>query len=82
MKPKGNGLVELRDDNTKERGFFCIQLVKFLNEQAELGTPEYAKLWEEGFSAAKAGVCKYREKCHIYQRTAKKGIQQKLEFEL
>ena len=54
MKPRGNGLVELRDDNTKERGFFCIQLVKFLNEQAELGTPEYAKLWEEGFSAAKA----------------------------
>lgn len=33
-------------------------------------------------AAAKAGVCKYREKCHIYQRTAKKGIQQKIEFDL
>ena len=77
-----NGLVQLHDDNTDELGFFCIQLVGFLNEQAELGTPEYAKLWKEGFSAAKAGVCRYREKCHIYQRTAKKGIQQIIEFEL
>lgn len=82
MKPRSNGLVELRDDNTKERGFFCMQLVLFINERAETGTPEYAELWKESFEAAKLGACKYREQCRIYKRTAKKGIQQRLEFEL
>ncbi|MBO4965937.1 MAG: hypothetical protein J6C81_06700 [Muribaculaceae bacterium] len=56
-----------------------MKLVDFLNGEAKMGTEEYAKLWEERFDQAKAGVCAYREKCPIYSKTVKnKPIQLKL----
>lgn len=72
---KGNGLVEINGENTKERGFFCMKLVTFLNEEAEPGTETYAELWARRFDEAALGACQYRENCPIYARTAKKGIQ-------
>ncbi|KAB3684462.1 hypothetical protein F9954_01095 [Bacteroides stercoris] len=55
MRPKGNGLIPLHDEKQEERGFFCIKLVQFLNTEAEMGTDEYKRLWDERFSAAKNG---------------------------
>ena len=79
MKPKGNGLVEITGERIVEHGFFCIKLVTFLNEEAEMGTEQYAQLWEQRFDEAKAGKCAYSEKCPIYARTIQKhGIQLKL----
>lgn len=56
MRPKGNGLIPLHDEKQEERGFFCIKLVQFLNTEAEMGTDEYKRLWDERFSAAKTVV--------------------------
>lgn len=71
MRPKGNGIVSLHDDKTKERGFFCMKLVSFiLEENAD---------WEERFTAAKNGNCAYKNRCPIYERTVKKrGVQMEL----
>lgn len=71
MKPKRNGLIPLHDEKQEERGFFCIKLVQFLNAEAEMGTEEYGRLWDERFSAAKNGSCFYRDRCPIYERTVK-----------
>lgn len=60
MRPKGNGLIPLHDEKQEGRGFFCIKLVQFLNTEAEMGTEEYKRLWDERFSAAKSGSCFYR----------------------
>lgn len=70
--PKGNGLVEIRGEKTFERGFFCFKLVSFLNEEAELGTELYRKLWEQRFWAAKNGQCAYKDRCPIYAKTIEK----------
>lgn len=61
MRPKGNGLIPLHDEKQEERGFFCIKLVQFLNTEAEMGTDEYKRLWDERFSAAKNGCCSYKD---------------------
>ena len=37
MKVNGNGLVEIYGEKTKERGFFCMKLLAFLNTEAEPG---------------------------------------------
>ena len=55
-----------------------MKLLAFLNTEAEPGTEAYAELWEQRFDEAKLGACAYRNKCPIYARTAKKGIQQNL----
>lgn len=72
MKPKSNGLIELHDATQKESGFFCIKLVCHLNNEAQMGTEEYERLWHHRFNQAKAGVCHYREQCSIYARTIEK----------
>ena len=53
MKVNGNGLVEIYGEKTKERGFFCMKLLAFLNTEAEPGTEAYAELWEQRFNEAK-----------------------------
>ena len=43
--PKGNGLVEIIGESQgKERGFFCMKLVSYLNEEAKPGTEQYATI--------------------------------------
>ena len=70
---KGFGVVELMDDkDTGKVGFFCVKLVAYLNEEAEMGTPEYKELWSQRFQQAKAGFCRYKDKCPIYERTKAK----------
>lgn len=71
MKPKNTGLVELVDEKRKEQGFFCMNLVEFINEEAEMGTEHYMEVWEERFTAARLGNCEYHDRCPIYKRTAK-----------
>lgn len=86
MKPKkiqeanvvyGEGQPEYKPlpaHKTKEgQAIFCFEL-----DEAEPGTEAYAELWEQRFNEAKLGACAYRDKCPIYARTAKKGIQQNL----
>ena len=69
MSRPGSGLVELHDDKESNGGFFCVQLVTYLNEEAEPGSERYAELWPERFNQAKAGGCAYRDKCPIYAKT-------------
>lgn len=64
-----NGIVELHDTREKDRGFFCMKLVGYLNEEAEMGTAAYEVLWDDRFRQAKAGECAYREMCPIYARS-------------
>ena len=40
-RPKSNGIVALYDDKESDRGFFCMKLVGYLNEEAEMGTEFY-----------------------------------------
>lgn len=47
MRPQNNGIVELHDTREKDRGFFCMKLVAYLNEEAEMGTAAYEVLWED-----------------------------------
>lgn len=76
MRPIGNGLVEIAGERTVERGFFCMKLVSFLNEEEEMGSEEYGRLWHQRFDEGKAGQCAYRDKCPIYAKTANKsGLQ-------
>lgn len=70
--PKGNGLVEITGERQgKERGFFCMKLVSFINEEAKPGTEQYAELWKQRFNEAKLGRCHYKEQCQIYEKTIK-----------
>ena len=66
-RPKGNGLVELIDDNAdRGRGFFCMDLVSLMcNDEAVKGWEE----WHKRFIQAKAGECPYRDRCQRYSRT-------------
>ena len=79
-RPVGNGLIELVDEKSSERGFFCMQLVGYLNEEREIGTPGYADLWDVRFSQAKAGQCAYRDKCPIHARTVAKREKKPLQL--
>lgn len=77
MRPQSTGIVELHDAKQKERGFFCMKLIDFLNTEAEFGTEQYADLWEERFTAAKQGKCAYKDRCPVYARTIEKNPQQR-----
>jgi len=84
-RPTGNGLIELVDEKSQDRGFFCMKLAGYImQERKEQLTLDPADLWELRFSEAKTGACAYRDICPIYARTiAKRGkqvIQLTLEF--
>lgn len=49
-----------------------MQLVSYLDEEAEMGTELYEVLWHERFDAAKRGECPYRDKCPKYEATMQK----------
>ena len=53
-KYNGNGIVSLHDDKESNHGFFCMKLVSYLNEEAEMGTEFYEVLWHKRFEQAKA----------------------------
>lgn len=33
MRPKSNGLIELVDQKSQDRGFFCMKLAAFINQE-------------------------------------------------
>lgn len=71
-RPQTNGLIELVDSKSEERGFFCMRLVSYLNEERQMGTPGYADLWGIRFSQAKNHNCAYKDKCPIFAKTVAK----------
>ncbi len=83
-RPTGNGVIEMVDERESGGGFFCMKLLEFLGKEAEIGTPEYADLWDVRFTQAKNHQCFYKDKCQVFARTkAKLGktpIQLQLEF--
>ena len=72
-----NGLFQsITDKPAKEQGFFCMQLVTYINAEAETFEMR-SRIWNERFDQAKAGVCHYREQCPIHARTiAKQSAEQ------
>ena len=65
MRPQGNGLVSLHDENRRERGFCCMKLIVFLTEDGVAGWDE----WHGAHLDAARGECKYRAQCPIYERS-------------
>ncbi len=69
-RPQGNGLIELVDEKSQDKGFFCMRLAGFIQrEKHEQLTLDPQDLWELRFTEAKAGNCAYKQECHIYART-------------
>ena len=71
MRPKGNGVIELVDDKSQDKGFFCMKLVGFLNKERNEQGIIPPELWEMRFNEAKSGSCLYRTICPVYERTRK-----------
>ena len=84
--PVGNGLVEIAGSNAKERGFFCMMLASYINQEAKgQGYNAYQSIWEQRFAEAKLGNCAFKNRCPIYAKTiakhGKRPIQLSLIFE-
>ena len=81
-RPQSNGLIELVDSKSQDSGFFCMQLVSYLNEEVKMGTPKYADLWEVRFTQAKLHRCAYMNKCPIFAKAkqSKTPVQLSLNF--
>lgn len=70
-RPHSNGLVELVDEKSNDKGFFCMDLVGFMFGDETTKTWEG---WHKNFMQAKADNCPYRDRCPRYARTvAKRG---------
>lgn len=51
MKPNGNGIIEMVDDRSSDRGFFCMDLVGHITDDPQFdGSWEY---WHLRFYEAK-----------------------------
>lgn len=76
-KPVGNGMIELVDEKSSDRGFFCMKQVGHISEEVkEQLTLDCQDLWELRFNEAKKGISAYRDCCPIHVRTiAKRGKQ-------
>lgn len=69
---KSNGLFQsITDKPVRKRGIFCMQLVTYINAEAETFEMR-SQIWDERLAQAKAGACHYREQCPIYARTIAK----------
>lgn len=69
MKPQSNGLVEINTDKaTKESGFHCMQLIRYLTEDNVVKWED----WENAHIEAASGKCSYISKCPLYERTLNK----------
>lgn len=73
MKSNDYGLVDIRsENNTKERGFFCLQLITFLTDEINHGGSNSLEYWHNRHIEASEGNCFYKDRCHIYKRTIEK----------
>ena len=93
MRPKSNGLIELVDEKSQDRGFFCMKLVGFImaerkeKEERTLAEQGFAMvdvndLWQLRFSEAKAGNCAYKLECPIYAKTMAKQKKQPVQLSI
>lgn len=66
-------MIEFHDDKENNKGF-CFKLTEFINEEAAdfRYTEKYEELWDERFSQMRAGLCAYKGRCPIYERSVKK----------
>ena len=67
--PVGNGLVEITDEKSCDRGFFCMRLVGYITEEVRLTGDRSWDFWHSRFHAAETGSCPYRKKCPKYAAT-------------
>lgn len=84
-RPRGNGLVEIVDEKSSDRGFFCMKLVGFVTEEMDrLGESSF-DFWHQRFMETKAGACAYRNICPNYARTVamrrREPVQLSLDFQ-
>lgn len=77
-RPQNTGLVELVDEKTNDKGFFCMDLVRFIGEE----TDKTWDNWQEKFERAKAGDCPYRDRCPRHARTVAKGHRRIIQLKL
>lgn len=82
-RPISNGLFEVAGEKApKERGFACMQLVKFITDEIANGGDSSWEYWHGRHIEASEGRCAYREQCPRYARTIERvktnGIQQNL----
>ena len=80
MRPKGHGVIELVDDKSQDKGFFCMKLVGFLNKERNEQGIIPPELWEMRFNEAKSGSCFYRTICPVYERTRKAHPEQPIQL--
>lgn len=74
--PESNGLFEVAGGKkTKERGFNCMQLIKFLTEEISNGGDNSWEYWHGRHVEANNGHCHYQDKCPIYAKTGKHAKQ-------
>lgn len=74
---KGDSIYTF-ENGGKERGFFCMHLANYLSQEREenqLDPEQFSELWTNRFNKAKAGSCHYKKMCPIYERTAKRQIE-------
>lgn len=83
--PKSNGIVELVDEKSSDRGFFCIKLVGYITEEMNRISDSSFDFWHQRFMEAKGGACAYRNICPNYARTVamrrKEPVQLSLDFQ-
>lgn len=84
MRPKSNGLIELVDQKSQDRGFFCMKLAAFINQEKKENwtISDKQDLWELRFSEAKAGNCAYKLECPIYAKTMAKQKKQPVQLSI
>ncbi len=79
MRPQSNGLVEINDGkSSKEKGFFCMDLVGFLTKDVEESGDRSPEFWFDRWNQAKARDCPYKGRCPRYKKTVKKQKGEKL----
>lgn len=80
MRPQGNGLVEMVDERSTDKGFYCGDLVRHITSDKQFdGSWEY---WHSRFRDAAAKRCAYRAVCPRYARTMENHQAQPIQLSL
>lgn len=80
MRPQGNGLVEMVDERSTDKGFYCGDLVGFITSDKQFdGSWEY---WHTRFREAAAKRCAYRSVCQRFARTMQNYQAQPIQLSL
>lgn len=76
QQPISNGLFEVAGSKQpSERGFSCMQLIKFLTEEINAGGDNSWEYWHQRHVEANNGECHYQDQCPIYAKTKKHAKQ-------